>query len=261
MKKKIFFISDIHSFYKEMINALQKAGFDENNENHLLVVLGDVFDRGENSIEVYEYLKELTDKGKAIVTSGNHHKFLIDFLQGSYNPFNYLHNGTSTTIGDFWHRTSPFESWCMLDEDCDFTQESYARWVNICRKDIMEEYPELLDWLKNMPRYFESKNYIGVHASIDTNVEDWHFPHFERYGLVDWNALEFDDGNFINKPNKTGKTIVAGHFDTGHLRKMHNLGDYNDHSILKTEDGKVFIDGCVALTHNVNVYVVEDELL
>ena len=259
MKKKIFFCSDIHGYYDVMINTLKFKGFDENNPNHLLVVLGDIFDRGDQAVQVYEYLKRLTDKKKAVVVSGNHHKFLIEFLEGSYNPFNYMNNGLSETIGDFWHRTMPFESWCLLDKDCTPNSNDYAEWVDICRKDIMEEYPELLDWLKSMPRYFESKNIIGCHASLDLNAEDWRKPHCIRYTLRDWDALEFDDGMFLARKNTTGKTIVAGHFDTGHLREMHNLGVYDDHSILKTEDNKIFIDGCVALTQKLNVLILEDE--
>ena len=40
MKKKIFAVSDIHGNYHALINALEEAGFDENNDSHLLVVLG-----------------------------------------------------------------------------------------------------------------------------------------------------------------------------------------------------------------------------
>ena len=260
MKRKIFFCSDIHGYYDIMIRDLKESGYDENNPNHLLVVLGDVFDRGDQAIEVYEYLKRLTDEGKAIVTSGNHHKFLIDFLEGSYNPFNYLNNGLANTIGDFWHRSFPFESWCMIDKECTPTYDYYAEWVDICRKDINKEYPELLPWLKSLPRYFESENIIGVHASLDLSVKDWRKPHCIRYSLVDWEALEFDDGSFITKTNTTGKTIIAGHFDTGQLREMWLLDtkDKNDHSILKTNDNKYFIDGCVALTKKLNVLVLED---
>lgn len=261
MKKKIFVISDLHGHYKETINALQQAGYDENNDNHLLVVLGDIFDRFHENIEIYKYLYRLTKENKAIVTSGNHHKFFIDFLEGSIDPFNYLHNGLSDTIADFWHRTAPFESWCMLESNCEMTHESYAKWCKICRDDINNEFPELLSWLKTMPRYFESKNYIGVHGALDLKVSDWHHPHCYRYNLIDWDALDFDDGTFLIQPNTTGKTIVVGHFDSGHLRKMYNLGNENDHSILETEDKKVFIDACTILTKQVNVYVVEDELL
>ena len=67
MEKTIFAISDIHSFYKETIESLAKAGYDEGNPNHLLIVCGDIFDRGDSSLEIYEWLKKLTDKKKAIV--------------------------------------------------------------------------------------------------------------------------------------------------------------------------------------------------
>lgn len=258
---KLFFVSDIHSHYDKTIEALKKAKYDENNPNHLLIVVGDIFDRYTQTIEVYKWLLRLTRENKAIVLSGNHHKFLIDFLKGSISPFNYIHNGLRETIADFWHRSLPFESWCMFEENCDMTQETYAKWVNICGKDINEEYPELLSWLESMPRYFESKSIIATHGALDLNVPDWHYPHCYRYTLRDWDALDFNDGSFLGVKNTTGKKIIIGHYDTGSLRKMYGIGDSDDHSILITDDNKVFIDGCVVLTKKVNVYVVEDELL
>jgi serine/threonine protein phosphatase 1 len=56
---KYFIISDIHGHYNEMITALNNAGFNHNS-NHILIVLGDMFDRGNQSKEVLEYLHELS---------------------------------------------------------------------------------------------------------------------------------------------------------------------------------------------------------
>lgn len=260
--KKIYAISDIHGHYFEMINALEDMGFDEKNDEHLLIVCGDIFDRGTQNLEVYKYLKRLTDTKKAIVTYGNHHKFLIEWLEGKdISPFNYMNNGLNETLGDFLHRTSPFESWCFIDEKCEMTYGAFANWCEVARQEIKEEYPELLEWLKSMPRYYETKNYIFTHASLDLKSENWREPHCERWNLIDWDALDFDDGNFILKKNNTGKVIVVGHFDTGHLRQMHKLGEYEDHSILETADNKIFIDGCVPLTKKVNVLVIPKEEL
>ena len=50
---KLFVVSDLHGHYKELIKALKKAEFDENNDNHLLISLGDMFDRGQDSVLVY----------------------------------------------------------------------------------------------------------------------------------------------------------------------------------------------------------------
>lgn len=265
--RKVFFISDIHSGYSEMIDALNQSGYDKDNPKHLLVVLGDIFDRLDESVNVFKYLYELTEENRAIVTSGNHHKFLIDFLEGSNNPFNYCNNGMNTTLDDFLGRTRSFESYCLIDKQYETTIGAFADFAEEARKEIKECYPELLNWLKQMPRYFESKNYIGVHGALDTQAQDWRKPHCEEYGLIDWDVLEFDDGSFLGKKmlNVDDKTVVAGHFDTGHLRKIYNLGSEDDHSILKVNDKilgkKIFLDGCTILTKKVNVLVIDEEEL
>lgn len=264
MKKKMFIISDIHGHYTEMVRDLKEAGFDENDDNHLLIVCGDIFDRGDENVEVYNFLKKLTDNNKAIVINGNHHKFFIEWLEGKdMLPFNYYYNGMRDTLGDFLQRTAPFESWCFLEENANEpTYNDYVNWCEFARKEVMKEYPELLEWLKNMPRYYETKNYIFTHGAIDLNCEDWHKPHCCRGNLTDWDALDFDDGTFITKINNTGKKIVVGHFGTSHLRKMWNINDNkNEHDILMTDDDKIFIDSTIALTKKLNVLVIEDETI
>ena len=101
MKKKIFAVSDIHGDYDALISSLEEAGYDENNPEHLLISLGDGFDRGERSADVYEYLKRLSDENKAIVLKGNHTMMFIDYLNGtSLDPFNYYRNGEERSHED-----------------------------------------------------------------------------------------------------------------------------------------------------------------
>lgn len=267
MKKKLYFFSDAHGHYDETIQALKESGYDENNEKHLLVCLGDFTDRGTKSKELIEWLYGLDKKGKAIVLAGNHTKFLKDYLSGgSINPFNYMYNGVDETFASLLERTKPFESWCLIDKnmkESTITITDFVEWLEIATKEINENYPWLLEWLKSLPRYFESKNYIGVHGAIDVQVEDWHFPEKELYNLKGWDALDFDDGSFICCKNPTDKIIVVGHFDTGMLREKWQIDskDKNDHSILKTSDNTIFLDACTIMTKKINVYVVEDELL
>lgn len=255
---------DLHGHCKELIQALNEKGFDENNDSHLLVVLGDLFDRGWENLEVYEYLTRLQEKDKCVVVFGNHDLMLSRYLNGEDNsPFNYLTNGTNETLGDFLHQTLPFETYCLLNEKIQ-TMGEFVTWIDLARKEINEEYPELLSWLQNLPYYYETKNYIFTHGAIDVNAEDWHNPKCSRHQYEDWEALIWDAGDFFIKDIKnTDKTVVIGHFGTDDLRKMYNLPyDKQLYDILTREDGRVIaIDTCTVLTRRVNVLVIEDELL
>lgn len=258
MKKKLFVISDIHNNYQAMIDGLNEAGFDENNPSHLLIVCGDMFDRKPGyAVAVYEYLKKLTDKNKAIVIRGNHCSMIQSYMDGnSISPFNYLHNGTNETLADFWHRTAPFESWCALEGNCDLNTETFAQWLEIVRKDINEEYPEFLPWLKSLPYYYETKNYIFTHGMINGQCEDWHNPP-EGWYLLTWSKpIDFYEGI-----TNTDKKVVVGHINCSLLRSLISQ-DENDNSIFERPDGKVIgIDTCTPLTKKVNVLVLEDELI
>lgn len=263
--RKLFVISDVHGHYQEMINALEQAGYDEDNENHLLVSCGDEFDRGEQSLAVYLYLRRLSNEGKAIVLKGNHSMFLTGYLSGrDLSPFNYLHNGVDKTLADFIHQTKPFESWCTLMGKKEPTYGDFGEWITHAKKIINSEYPDLYEWLETRPYYYETENYIFTHGAIDGTCEDWHFPKKDYKGrFMDWDACMWDDGSFFDSDiTNTNKTVVVGHFGTYHLRKMYYLKSEDPHSILKREDGKIIaIDATTALTKRVNVLVIEDNLL
>ena len=46
---RYYVVSDVHSFYDELISALTEKGFFEDNEPHKLIVCVDLFDRGSQS--------------------------------------------------------------------------------------------------------------------------------------------------------------------------------------------------------------------
>ena len=263
--KKLFVVSDVHGHYYEMIDALEQAGFDENNENHLLISCGDEFDRGEHSLAVYTYLRRLESINKAIVLKGNHSLFLIDYLSGkNISPFNYLYNGTNETLADFLMQTRPFETWCALGGLTEPTYGDFATWITATKLDLKQWYPDLLEWLETRPYYFETMNYIFTHGSIDGRCENWKEPQKSVFGkYFGWDACMWDDGSFFGSDIiNTDKTVVIGHFGTAHLRSMYGIESEDPHSILKREDGRVIaIDATTKLSKRVNVLVIEDDLM
>ena len=264
---KIFAVADVHGHYTEMKQALDKEGFEENNPDHLLVTIGDMFDRGEESEKIFKYIYELNAKGKAVCLKGNHTDFLLDYLTGkSITPFNFIFNGTNKTIDDFLHRTDSFYSWCLIDKDIkEPTYGNFADFIREARKEINEEYPLLRGFLETRPYYFETKNYIFTHSGIDTSIGDWHKPkriyhHFEGWEACIWN-IDF----FGEEIKNTDKTIVIGHTHNRELRDkfkhLINEKECNQDDILIRKDKKIIaLDACTILSKKVNVLVVEDEL-
>lgn len=51
---KYFVISDIHIFYTEMMTSLISNGFDIQNPDHKVIICGDPFDRGCETIKMFE---------------------------------------------------------------------------------------------------------------------------------------------------------------------------------------------------------------
>lgn len=252
MKKKIFAVSDLHGHYFETIAALASAGWSAEDSSHLLVVCGDLFDRGQNSLEVFRFLDEMVKNDKAIVLQGNHEEFFTQWLEGPTSHFNYMFNGLRETVDSFLGEQKSFSKWFQKNPD---SKDPWYEFSDDARKKINHKYPELLGWLKNLPHYFETEHYIFTHGSIQT-FGNWKEP------AGGWKHHHWDKGEFFSQDiSSTDKIVVVGHFGTASIREMYEMRSYEDHSILVRDDGKVImIDGCTALTKEVNVLSVSDEL-
>lgn len=252
---KFFVTSDIHSFYTPLKKALDEAGFNPNDENHYLVVCGDVFDRGNESKEVLRFLMGLERK---ILIKGNH-DILLEELCMRELPYSYdSHNGTKRTVLDLGGTGS-------FDERCRTTWNKTAAYRNL------------------LVNYFETQNYIFVHSWIPTNVEydssaskPWYQVGKKFTWMEDWrnaNDVEWEEAMWDNPfvryfegLNQTGKTIVFGHW---HCSAGYVLDSNSEVSEFGADacwepwynHGVIAIDRCTAHTGEVNVLVLEDEFL
>lgn len=234
---KYFVISDIHSYYDEMITSLRNHAFDMSNTNHHLIVLGDLFDRGPKAKKVLNYLYELHKNGKCTIILGNHDVFLLEILSEKYDKvmFNVKHNGHGETLKQL--------SGVKVNEDN----------LNNIRIKIMEEYPFLYDWIASFPLYLEIDKYIFVHGGIDGSNENWR---------TETSTRDFVWQNEFLLPRVTDKIVVCGHTRIATLKvKTKNYkGLYDLHpeyfDILKL-DGKIMIDRFVEIAHELNVLIIE----
>ena len=91
--KKYFVVSDIHSFASELKYSLRQAGFNKRNKDHTLIVCGDIFDRGDETVEVYKYLKSIPKK-RCILIKGNHEQLYKELLTKTFPNRHDFSNGT-----------------------------------------------------------------------------------------------------------------------------------------------------------------------
>ena len=257
--KKFFVISDVHSYLTPLKEALDAAGFDPTNNDHWLISCGDLFDRGDESRELLHYIMSIERK---ILVKGNHDILLEDLCMRGFPYSHDKSNGTVKTvlsIGDI--NVCDFDSLCMS------TLNKTAAYRH------------------SLINYFETKKYIFVHSWIPCNTDcdkgaskPWHIVDKTFSFREDWrnaSEAEWEEamwGNPFFKAqeglNKTGKTIVFGHWhcSLGHLidtdGELSEFGKDACWDIYKNSSwGIVGIDKCTAHTGKVNVLVLEDDFL
>ena len=243
-----FVIADVHSFFNEMIEALNKAGYDRDNKNHVLICLGDLFDRGPDSVKCLQYINSIPNDRKVCIR-GNHEDLLEDIFKREYFEYHDYHNKTHQTV----YQLSGVE---------DYEENDDTLAIVKCR----EESKELREYLDSCIDYFETDKYVFVHGWIPRD-EDWRNGNWKQarwYCCFDlWN-----EGIVV-----PDKTIVAGHWHTsyGHS-KYHNKGtEFNDEYTLLwnlvhpeekiggtacfgifEDKGIIAIDSCVSYSKKVN---------
>ena len=289
--KTYFCFSDVHSFFDELEEALDKKGFDIDNPDHILVMLGDMFDRGTQPLEMYNFLRSFP-KERRILIRGNHETLLKELVERGYAEWHDVSNRTHHTLFylaglDKDQLTNDYYKQAFADKDFNPLHESQLRkeyeerMDSVFHTDIIKE---ILDWIASdeWVNYWETDNYIFCHAWIPTSRDiNWEKSRWMGELVVnsetyreDWrNATqtEWDDAMWycpwkkaLEKLNQTGKTIVCGHWHTSdffnHLTQQHK-GKY-ECPIFKSKRYKLIgLDTCTVATRRVNVLkLTEDEL-
>lgn len=139
--------------------------------------LGDMCDRGINSKSVFDFFKDHS----AIL--GNHEHMMIDFCESQdfYGPMLWLYNGGANTVLSFIddyskkvHFISLVNKMFKINKTIDLNVKNNKDLfieldqTNIeIKKIVLESIPkEYLEWLKNLPLYYETNELILTHAPI-----------------------------------------------------------------------------------------------
>lgn len=250
MKKTIYAVSDIHGCCTELEDALYEAGFVANDEQHLLIVCGDCFDRGEENREVFDFLNSVKNK---IMIRGNHEDMLGILLDQRMMGRGGFSNGIDRTFHSFFGEN-------VIGKPDMFYRFSYRLHL----EDGEDTVRALKRFINDTYDYFETDHYIFTHGWLPVNLwsdgtcsvkRDFRYarPDFwNRARITEW-FRAYGAGAVLK-----GKTIVCGHRSA----RFGCLIDYNrdpsDFFVFRA-DGIAVLDASTVQSGKVNVLVIENE--
>jgi len=238
--KKLFVVSDIHGHYTLLKESLDKVGFDNENEKHILICCGDYFDRGNENFEVLKFFERLKHK---VLLRGNHEDLLLKLLQtGKVLPHNYI-NGTLITLENFFGKYS-------IDPADD----------TICFSGKSRMIDRVCAFIEETVNYFETDKYVFVHGWLPEKAETPVAR--QKVSNEDWEKARWTKwtDKYNGEKVLSDKTLICGHMPTFYANKFDDTRQ-KDCSDIFFGNGLVAIDAGTYDSKQINVLVLEDRLI
>lgn len=262
---RYFVVSDIHSFYTPLIHGLKNAGYDKNNENHTLVVLGDIFDRGKETVKVYDFLRSIPEE-RLVMVKGNHEYLLEELVKKEFPQGYDIHNCTVNTVyalagvKDIKRRVESVRNALEWTEyGISLHKRSVDAWKRV--RDIAKNHP-FFDWVKTWRNYYIIDDILLVHAGVPSS-SCWKIADKIRWERATWECP------YAKGYPKEFKKIVVGHWHSGDFYRVFRqqlptgIYNYNDIDDIFFGNRLIAIDGGVTWSagnfyHKQNVLIIED---
>ena len=227
---RIFIVSDLHGQYDLFLKLLKKIDL---KREDLLVIMGDICDRGENSYEIYMKCIKMTKLGYNLkFILGNHEDMLLEDLENNY-PIRY------ETEYSVYRHSKYFEKKNMKD----WHEENF-----------FTEIEWLVKWLKDSPLVILGEKNIFVHAGLDLKIS---LENQERETIL-WTREKFwlDENNALEEYRN--KNIYFGHTPNINGR----ISQKTD-KIQGIDCGAFFTHflGCMEVKSKEKIYVYMDEYI
>ncbi|KAA8787088.1 serine/threonine protein phosphatase [Paenibacillus amylolyticus] len=219
-------ISDIHGCIDEFNQLLLNV--DYNSKYDQLILLGDYVDRGANSREVVDKVMELVQEHHAIALRGNHDQRFADLI----------YEGTSSIQSKFMEHggLQTLESYCRLN-DQDSSED-----LETARKIIKLNYSRHINFLSNLPLFYEDENHIYVHAGLNPDYSEWK-------QQPEYDFMYIKDKFIHNAFEDLHKKVIFGHTKT--------IDIHGSAAVWFAED-KIGIDGGCAFGMQLNCLVYQN---
>ncbi len=172
----IYAVGDIHGCYEKLRRLMEKVWKQFEPDYDTLIFLGDYIDRGPDSFSVVKYLTNLKKQFPGIIfLKGNHEEMFGQYLLG-LERHAYMVNGGQHTLESYFRHNPGGE--------------------------VQTIPPEHLHFYSSLSLYYESEDYIFVHAGLKDRIP------LEKQKSED---LLWIRKRFIRSDFDYGKKVVFGH--------------------------------------------------
>lgn len=186
---KLLVVGDVHGCYYTL-KTLVKENWDP--ENEYLIQLGDLINKGPNTIKCIKYWRKLQKKhgDKVVLLRGNHEQMFVDFFEKDQN--NRFVNQLIYELVENEIKTEKILKWL---------QETPIKWKN---KDVFVSHAGVNKYAKHPLKASDPHGVLYNRSSLKNigrvqitghNIVDGHKPHFNSRE----NAWHIDTGAWIKR--------------------------------------------------------------
>lgn len=219
-----YVISDIHGMYDKFMQMLGLIDFNKNEDR--LYILGDIIDRGPNSIKMMKWVYSYVDFENIFMTLGNHDNALANDIEYALNFGNlntFIESLPSSILND--------KNICIIDFLKNENRNTLISYVK---------------FIRSLPLYLQinisNKNYILTHAGINLK-------NITKTTLKE--ATNQREQFYLSKGIKNNNVII-GHTPIDYLIKdgfkplsNKSICINNEKNIIGIDCGACFSDGCL----------------
>lgn len=186
--RRILAVSDIHGNLPFFRGLLEKVEF---SQDDILVIVGDLLEKGTQSLELLRYIMDLCRTRTVYPLCGNCDGFILKFFEdGAWDS-------------GFFTRYLPAHPESILRQLSDeLGLDRCWEDLSALRRTLRENYPDIWQFLKDMPTILETEHLVFVHGGVPS------LEHMER--LDSWKCMKNDD--FMGQGRSFEKYVVVGHW-------------------------------------------------
>lgn len=241
----LFSTSDVHGEY-QLLKEMIEANVDFPNGDKL-ILNGDYVDgriSTSNSYLTLDYIYNLQQQypTQVIVLLGNHDLWLWTWLLDKKCELRTFELPGIETLFDFLTKEQEMEIMYHISmSDCRRISENIEYTYKVCKKMILKNHRELLNWLQQLPTYYETSNQIFVHAGV--NIIEGCEEYWKESSTLDDLLMQYPP----NLKEYTHKTIIAGHVGTRNITNDINFSNCYRYG------NKIYIDSTVKESKRLNL--------